>query len=41
MSTNITLALVVWAFVVAFCAGCGWAIAHWVVGKLAALIERI
>jgi hypothetical protein len=29
-----------WVFVLAICAGSGWAVGHWIVGKIAAGIDR-
>ena len=38
--TAVNTSLMLWAFVVGFFGGCGWAVAHWVVGKIAAIIDR-
>lgn len=38
MTSEITLNLVLWAFIVGFFAGFGWALAAWIVGRLTARI---
>jgi hypothetical protein len=32
--THIGLDLILWAFLVGFFGGLGWALAHWIVGKI-------
>lgn len=37
MMQQITATFILWAFLLGFFAGLGWALAHWIVGKLTSL----